>query len=241
MTGQMMKVPLAVLTGLVAGGVIGVLIDAVFAPVLPLSVAAVLSPFSLAIIGAVAVPLILPRISRKTYRAAPVAGQSPGRSTHVTPDMAAQQPGGAVAAVQPPRQISALRRAHLATVIALIVQYGLGMGVDLFVSLPGSGRLGQAFTHGPALAIHAVLGLLLIIMAITVLVWAILARHSATAVTAALGLAAIMAAAVNGDVFLGNGSVGSSMGMAMSAGAALLCYVTGLFALSQPGGSSDRP
>ncbi|MGH3158581.1 MAG: hypothetical protein ACRDNF_18680 [Streptosporangiaceae bacterium] len=127
------------------------------------------------------------------------------------------------------RTAERLRQAGVGILVMLIVQYALGIGVNLFVGLPGHGGVGQAYTHGPLLAIHASLGLLLILTGIRLLIVAIRARHAAQTVLTAIGLLAIIAAAVNGALFLGNGANGSSMGMAMSTAAALFCYVISLF------------
>ncbi len=122
-----------------------------------------------------------------------------------------------------------LRQASLGMLVMLIAQYAVGIGVNLFVSLPGHGGVGQAYAHGPLLAIHASLGLLLIVTGARLLILAIRPRRTALVVLFTLGLLAIVAAAVNGALFLGNGANGSSMGMAMSTASALLCYVAALY------------
>ena len=52
--------------------------------------------------------------------------------------------------------------------VLLLVQYGLGIGVNLFVTMPGRDHgagLGAAIANGPvAVSIHAVLGLALIVV-----------------------------------------------------------------------------
>src|SRR5690348_10539004 len=78
-----------------------------------------------------------------------------------------------------------LRRASLAIVIVLIVQFGLGIGVNLYVTLPDAGEPGHASWsgNGPLLALHAALGLYLILAAIFVLARAIMARNRTFIVT----------------------------------------------------------
>jgi hypothetical protein len=131
-----------------------------------------------------------------------------------------------------------LARGNLAAVILLLIQYGLGMGVSLYVSLPAAGSggrdIGKAFTSGPALAMHAVLGLLLILMAISMVVRAGIARHRASIVTSAVGLLAILAAAGYGASFVHDSTNAASYGMALATGVALLCYVIGLFLTRRP-------
>src|SRR6266581_6060780 len=94
------------------------------------------------------------------------------------------------------RQVG-LRQASLAILIVLIVQFALGSGVNLYVTLPAAGHPGHSsfFGNGPLLAIHAALGLFLILAALFVLVRAIMARNVTLIVTSAAGLAAILVAA----------------------------------------------
>src|ERR1700722_18584851 len=81
--------------------------------------------------------------------------------------------------------VPVMRRMSLGMAIALLVQYGLGMVVNLYVTVPardqGGGvftAIGRALANGPAgLAVHAGLGLLLLAGAINLVVRAVLARH----------------------------------------------------------------
>jgi hypothetical protein len=106
----------------------------------------------------------------------------------------------------------------------LILQFALGIGVNLYIS-PKKGGVGEAFSNGPLLAIHAVLGLLLIIAAIGQLVLAIRARHTGIIAASAIGLIAIAAAASSGAGFLSDQAEGESLGMALATAVAMLCYV----------------
>jgi hypothetical protein len=126
-----------------------------------------------------------------------------------------------------------LARGNLAAAIMLLIQYGLGVGVNLYVTLPAAGHggrgIGQAFSNGPVLALHAVLGLLLILTALSMVVRSAIARHRASIVTSAVGLVAILAAAGYGASFVRNGTNAASLGMALATGVALLSYIIGLF------------
>lgn len=126
-----------------------------------------------------------------------------------------------------------LARGNLAAAILLLIQYGLGVGVNLYVTLPAAGHggrgIGQAFSNGPALAVHTVLGLLLILTALSMVVRSVIARHRASIVTSVVGLLAILAAAGYGASFVRDGSDAASLGMALATGVALLCYIIGLF------------
>src|SRR5258707_13555233 len=104
----------------------------------------------------------------------------------------------------------------------LVIQFGLGIGVNLYVTLPGAGRggrsLGQAFSNGAILAAHAVLGLLLVVTALSLLVRAIIARHGPVIGTSAVGLLAILAPPGFGGTFGQSTTNGASMGMPMATG-----------------------
>jgi hypothetical protein len=106
--------------------------------------------------------------------------------------MASPQAEAPPSAQKRPARRAGLRQANLAAPIILIVQFALGVGVNLYVTLPAVGTPGrssdQFFSNGPLLAIHAVLGLLLVIGAIAVLVRAIIARIATLIVTSAAGL-----------------------------------------------------
>jgi hypothetical protein len=102
-----------------------------------------------------------------------------------------------------------VRRGSLAALVLLVVQYGIGMYVNLYVTVPrddhGSG-LGSAIANGPAmLSSHAVLGLLLGLVAIAVVVHAVMARHLGAIVSSALGLLALVSASAAGASFTSSG------------------------------------
>jgi hypothetical protein len=118
--------------------------------------------------------------------------------------------------------------------IVLIVQFGLGIGVNLYVKLPPAGHPGHGswFGNGLLLAFHAALGLYLILAAIFILVRAIMARKGILMVTSAVGLMAILLAAFFGSGFTDKLTDGYSFGMAISFAVALACYAIGVYATS---------
>lgn len=140
------------------------------------------------------------------------------------------------------RRRSALRKNSAEICVMLLVQYGLGMGVNLYAQVPAgdrgaglAGALGRALTSQPTvLAVHAVVGLLMLVAGISVLTRAILARHRRAIAASAAGLAAITAATVSGAAFVSNGQVGASMSMAVLTGVALLCYLANLLMSGPP-------
>ena len=127
-----------------------------------------------------------------------------------------------------------LRQASLAILIVLIVQFALGIGVNLYVTLPAAGHPGHAswFGNGALLALHAALGMILVLAAVFVLVRAIMARNAALIVTSAAGLVAIGVAFFFGASFTDKLTNGYSLGMAISFAAALACYAIGLYVAS---------
>ena len=134
-----------------------------------------------------------------------------------------------------------LQRASLAILILLIAQLALGIGVNLYVTLPTAGHRdhGSWFGNGSLLAVHAGLGMALILAAVFVLVRAVMARTVALIVTSAAGLAAILLAAFFGSGFANKLTNGYSLGMALATAVALACYTIGLFAGSAPRGGQS--
>jgi len=136
------------------------------------------------------------------------------------------------------RRASSLRRAGFAAFVMLVVQFALGIYVNLYITVPGADHghgFGQAVANGPAgLTLHIVLGLVLILTAFGFLVQAILTRQPALIAAAVLGLLAMIGAAASGSSFTGSGRDAASMAMAALAAVGLLCYGTSLFLLPRP-------
>jgi uncharacterized membrane protein YkgB len=127
-----------------------------------------------------------------------------------------------------------LPQAHLAILIVLLVQFGVGIGVNLYVTLPAAGHPGHAswFDNGPLLALHASLGIFLILAAISVLVRAIRARIGILIATSAAGLLAILVAFSFGATFADKLTNGYSLGMAIAFAVAVACFAIGLYVAS---------
>jgi hypothetical protein len=152
--------------------------------------------------------------------------------------MTRQQAAAPPSAQKTASRQAGLRRASLAILIVLIVQFALGIGVNLYVALPAAGHPGHAswFGNGVLLALHAALGMFLILAALFVLIRAIMARTVTLIVSSAGGLVAILLAAFFGSGFTDKLTDGYSLGMAIAFAAALACYTIGLFATSAPRG-----
>jgi hypothetical protein len=124
--------------------------------------------------------------------------------------------------------------------IGVVVQYALGIWVNLYVTVPardqGSGFLtaiGRSLANGPvALGIHAGLGLLLVLGSISLVVRSVLSRNGALIAASAVFFLALLGAASSGASFVDTGRDSASASMAMLTGVALICslislYVTG--------------
>ena len=126
-----------------------------------------------------------------------------------------------------------LRWQAVAIALILVVQYVVGVGVNLYVSVPAADHdantfsaIGKAISNGPgALAAHTILALVLIVLALLIAVGAIRARRRAPAALALLGLLSLLAAASAGAEFVGHGGNAASMVMAALTGVALACYL----------------
>jgi hypothetical protein len=129
-----------------------------------------------------------------------------------------------------------MRPTCLAALIMIVVQYGLGIVLNLYVAVPSSDAHAgfmQEILSGPlTLTLHALLGLALIGIAIVLLAKAIGAGERPVALLAAGGLIAIGGAFGAGEIFVRNGQQGASLAMALLTGAALLCYIVALARVS---------
>lgn len=136
-----------------------------------------------------------------------------------------------------------LRLAYLVMSLLLLVQFALGMVVNLFVSIPkhhpgvepsnyfaGSAQsIGWAIPRGGVwLAAHASLGLALVLCGIVVLVLGLRSGGRVVTSTAVVGAIAILGAGFNGASFLDFNEDFSSMIMASLFAVALGSYIVGL-------------
>jgi heme A synthase len=126
--------------------------------------------------------------------------------------------------------------------IALLVQFGLGMYVNLFATIPlnhpghGAANFFAGSYHSVAwaetsqrapliLAVHAGLGLLLVLGSLWLVVLAIRGRRRGFAWAAVLGALFIVGAGFNGASFLNYNEDANSYVMALLFALAVLCYV----------------
>lgn len=141
-----------------------------------------------------------------------------------------------------------LRRSSLAQILLLLVQAGLGMGVNLYVSLPaadqGKGLMasfGDAVAKGPAsVAVHAIFGMLVFINACVLVVFSFTVRPAAAKICSIVGWLCIAGAAMSGAAFVnanqdsGNSGNVASLTMALLTLVAVGCYAVNLFVLDAP-------
>jgi hypothetical protein len=143
--------------------------------------------------------------------------------------------------------VARLRRGSLVVLVLLVVEYAIGMYVNLYVTVPGADRgggLGEAIANGPAsLSLHATIGLLLGLGALGVAAQAVLIRRWAVVGASVVGLLAMVFASVAGAGFTSTGDTSASMAMAVLTGVALLCYAANLYLLRLPAppGQAGRP
>lgn len=135
---------------------------------------------------------------------------------------------------------SGLRPNALAAIVMLLIEFGLGIGVNLYSALPAAdlGKslfpgFGAAITHGPALLIlHAVLGTLLLVTGVTAVVRSLRLRRLPQIGLAGTGLLGLLVAWLAGSSFVGRQSNGASLAMALATAVAMLCYTLILFITS---------
>jgi hypothetical protein len=124
----------------------------------------------------------------------------------------------------------ALRGNCMGAAVLLVIQFGLGSAVNLYVTLPtGKSFWSAVFSQG-AVAVHAIVALLLIGASVSALVRSIRARHRLMVVLTSGGLLAVVVAAGSGVAFVRDGSNGASLAMALAAAVALFCYLAAIFA-----------
>ena len=144
------------------------------------------------------------------------------------------------------RDPAALRRMVLGAIVLTLVQAGIGMGVNLYVTVPAhhpgahpsdylSGSFHSviwAISHGSlALAVHTALGLALALMVVSVAVRAVRLRQGMITALSVLGGLFVIGAGFNGASFLDFNNNVSSLIMALLAFAAVACYAIILFLL----------
>ena len=140
------------------------------------------------------------------------------------------------------RRIAGLRWSQLVVSLLLVLQYLLGMVLNLFVTVPSAhpgSQPAEYFTGsvqsvawaisdgGLWLILHASLGLLLVVAALWAIVASVRAKTARTLMI--LGGTFVLGAGFNGASFLNYDEDVSSMLMAGLLALAMSCYIVGLF------------
>jgi hypothetical protein len=141
-----------------------------------------------------------------------------------------------------PKALSGLRMNSFAAVVMILLEFSLGVGVNLFSTRPQAdhGRavftaFGSAVTGGPVvLAVHALLGTVLLITGVSAVVRASLIRRPALILITVIAFLGILAAWLSGARFVGTMANGASMTMAIATGVSILCYALILFIVPNP-------
>jgi hypothetical protein len=152
---------------------------------------------------------------------------------------------------------AALRPGFLSALIMLVIQFLLGMYVNLFVTIPTNhpGARPPEYFSGVAksvlwaitqsglifLILHAAFGLVIVVGAGVLLVQAIQSRMRSLILTTSFGAFGVVAAGFNGGSFLNYNQDFSSMIMAAGFAVAMISYVFGLYVAAQsPSVSATR-
>ena len=122
-----------------------------------------------------------------------------------------------------------LRWPCVVTLIGLVIQFALGMVLNLYVMIPSADAHAswlQEIQTAPAfLTAHALVGLVLLATSGILLFRAIVLRDMVLITPTAAGLAALLGAFAAGEAFVKNGQDSASLSMAILTGVALVCYI----------------
>lgn len=127
------------------------------------------------------------------------------------------------------QRLTALRGNCMAAAVLLIIQFALGIAVNLYVTLPKHKAFFSTVFGSATLAAHAVVALVLLGAVIGALVRAIRARRAI--LFTSIGLVAVLVAAFSGASFASSQDNGASLSMALATAVAMFCYTAAVFTL----------
>ena len=133
----------------------------------------------------------------------------------------------------PAAQAERLRMASFGALTMLILQFALGTAYNLYGTAPTAGKSIGVFSS-PLLAIHVILGILIVIAAGALVFRAAQAKARTILITSIVALVAVLGAAGAGSAFTSQGDSGASLGMALATAVAMLCYAANLVILGKP-------
>ncbi len=130
-----------------------------------------------------------------------------------------------------PARLERIRMASFGALTMLFLQLVLGAAYSLYGTAPTAKKSVGLFSS-PLLAIHVILGILLLIAA-AMLVFRVVQARAGGALLAmsVVGLVAVIGAAGAGSSFAQDGANGASLGMAIATAVAMLCYTVNLVIL----------
>jgi hypothetical protein len=129
----------------------------------------------------------------------------------------------------PTARLNTLRGNCMGAAVLLIIEFALGIVVNLYVHVPKNKSFLPAIFSSAALAAHVIVALLLLGATIAALVRAIRLRRAV--VFTSIGLAAILVAAFAGSAFVGNGANSASLTMALATAVAMFSYLAAVISL----------
>jgi hypothetical protein len=131
-------------------------------------------------------------------------------------------------------RLRSLRPHALGLILGLVIQYALGMYVNLFVTFPDGANQGQLWEFAwsqPSLASHIILAFLLLFGAIALCIRAIRAKNKKWIIASTLSLLALLGAGASGATFIPSQTDVYSYSMALCFLIAIFAYIWGLFAV----------
>jgi hypothetical protein len=134
----------------------------------------------------------------------------------------------------------ALRGNCMGAAVLLVIQFGLGTALNLYVTLPAHKSFWSTVFSQGAVAVHAIVALLLLGASVSALVRSIRVRHRVMVAFTSAGLLAVVVGAASGVAFARNQSSAASLAMALAAAVALLCYLAAIFALGAGAEADNR-
>src|SRR5215469_8631600 len=136
---------------------------------------------------------------------------------------------------RPQAQGERLLMASFGALTMLILQFVLGTAYNLYGTAPTATKSVGMFSN-PLLAIHVILGILIVLAAGMLVFRAAQAKAGPVLWLSIAGLVAVLGAFGAGSSFSGNGDDGASLGMALATAVAMLCYAGNLVILSKQRG-----
>ena len=132
-----------------------------------------------------------------------------------------------------------LRVIVLATLVALIAEFVLGIIANLYVQFPNMIANGDAWkwsmTHSPVVLGHVIVGGTLVLLSLTAMVLSVVARRASGVVYSSLGFVMILFAWLEGVAFLSHGQQnGISLNMSIGFVGAVVVYSIAYYRTRSP-------